>query len=212
MASKFDRMVRCVGVGWAKTGTTTLGECFKILGFEHLTGPNFDLVDQLANGKVESVLARLDGFDTTEDWPWPLLVPELAETFPEAKFVLTTRDPESWLRSWQGMVDRESPGTERRQRRIREFIYEVDFPNPDPEAMLARVDRHNASVREVFKGQPDRLLEIDWSEADGWTELCAFLDVGIPDAPFPHANSALSSSRHGFGHRVRRRVRRLRSR
>lgn len=32
----------------------------------------------------------------------------------------------------------------------------------------------------------DRLLE--FSVTDGWEPLCEFLNVGIPDTPFPHLN------------------------
>jgi hypothetical protein len=35
---------------------------------------------------------------------------------------------------------------------------------------------------------PERLLVFDVTE--GWEPLCAFLGVPVPDAPFPHVNSA----------------------
>jgi hypothetical protein len=34
----------------------------------------------------------------------------------------------------------------------------------------------------------DRLLV--WSASDGWEPLCRFLEVDVPDAPFPRANDA----------------------
>ena len=39
-------MSKVFGVGWAKTGTTTLGECFKILGFDHQS-QNLELVKDI---------------------------------------------------------------------------------------------------------------------------------------------------------------------
>jgi hypothetical protein len=37
------------GIDWAKTGTTTLGRCFEILGYNH-QGQNLSLVPQIMRG------------------------------------------------------------------------------------------------------------------------------------------------------------------
>ncbi len=36
----------------------------------------------------------------------------------------------------------------------------------------------------------DRLLV--WSPKEGWEPLCAFLELPVPDAPFPHVNDSES--------------------
>ena len=44
------------------------------------------------------------------------------------------------------------------------------------------MERYNEEVTQ----STDRLLV--WSPADGWEPLCEFLEVPVPDAPFPHVN------------------------
>ena len=54
----------------------------------------------------------------------------------------------------------------------------------DRETAIAAYRANNARVRKVVP--PDRLLVFD--VAQGWKPLCAFLDVPVPDTPFPHHN------------------------
>ena len=53
------------------------------------------------------------------------------------------------------------------------------------------MERYNEEV----KLSTDRLLV--WSPTDGWEPLCEFLEVPVPDAPFPHVND-----REGFVDRI----------
>jgi hypothetical protein len=46
--------------------------------------------------------------------------------------------------------------------------------------------RHVADVRAAVP--PERLLVFE--VAQGWEPLCGFLNVPVPDEPFPHANDA----------------------
>jgi hypothetical protein len=32
------------------------------------------------------------------------------------------------------------------------------------------------------------LLVVDWARGHGWEALCGFLDLSIPEVPFPHLN------------------------
>jgi hypothetical protein len=50
---------------------------------------------------------------------------------------------------------------------------------------IAVFEAHAARVRAEVPA--DRLLEFD--AKDGWEPLCAFLDVPVPDAPYPRTNS-----------------------
>ena len=54
------------------------------------------------------------------------------------------------------------------------------------EFMAAACDRYNAEVIETVP--PDRLLV--WSPKDGWEPLCEFLELPVPDAPFPRVNDS----------------------
>ena len=61
-----------------------------------------------------------------------------------------------------------------------------------------------------FADRPGDLLEIDISRGGGWEPLCAFLGEPVPDVAFPRSNSA--EGRKSLGHRIRRRLKRLRAR
>jgi len=52
------------------------------------------------------------------------------------------------------------------------------------EWMSAAIDRYHAEVQEAVPS--DRLLV--WSVSEGWEPLCEFLEVPVPDAPFPKLN------------------------
>jgi hypothetical protein len=66
------RKVFCIG--WVKTGTTTLGQALRILGFDH-GGPHLDLwvAKQYASGDFRPLIAEASRYDSLEDWPWLLM-------------------------------------------------------------------------------------------------------------------------------------------
>lgn len=68
------------GIGWAKTGTTTLGVCLKRLGFRH-QGQDLSLVHDLQRGDLSRILDIATRHQVFEDWPWLLLFREL-DAFP----------------------------------------------------------------------------------------------------------------------------------
>ena len=49
--------------------------------------------------------------------------------------------------------------------------------------------RHNQEVRDSF--EPARLLVFDVRE--GWAPLCRFLEVAVPNEPFPRLNDTAST-------------------
>ena len=170
------------GIGLNKTGTTTLGLCFEELGLSH-TGYELELLRQVGRGDLQAAFATADRYESFEDWPWPLIYRELAERYPEARFVLTTRkDVQTWLRSLKEHADRSGP-TE-----ARELAYGHPMPDGHEEAHLAFYERHNREVRRFFADRPDRLLEVCWELGSGWKELCEFLGKEVPDTPLPHAS------------------------
>ncbi len=54
----------------------------------------------------------------------------------------------------------------------------------DRERAIEIFDARTAEVIDTVA--PDRLLVFDVTQ--GWEPLCAFLDVPVPDEPFPHVN------------------------
>ena len=56
--------------------------------------------------------------------------------------------------------------------------------NAEPRQMMMQL-HHEAVMRTV---PPERLLV--WSVTDGWEPLCEFLEVPVPDMPFPRVNDS----------------------
>lgn len=177
---------KVVGIGWAKTGTTTLGAALRTLGYDHCS-TRLDLVVPATIGRLEPVLEVVERHESFDDWPWPLLYAEIDAAFPGSRFVLTTRAPDRWLASYRNMVRRQPP-TSPELAGIRTAIYGRDPEQLTDDELVGIVADHQAAVRRHFADRPSSLLEVDWAAGAGWEELCTFLDRSVPEAPFPHEN------------------------
>lgn len=69
------RKEKIFGVGWAKTGTTTLGKCFETLGYDHQS-QRLDLVHDLRDGDLSRIRGLVEKKESFEDWPWIILFRE----------------------------------------------------------------------------------------------------------------------------------------
>ena len=124
-------------------------------------------------------------YDAMEDLPWPFAYREMAEAFPKAKFALTLRRTEDvWLDSMQ----RHQGGDGTGGLAPRDWVYGGSKAVDTPEVYIAKYRQHLDDVRAFFSDQPERYIELCWEHGDGWAELCRLLDVGRPEAPFPHSN------------------------
>jgi len=182
------------GIGMPKTGTTTLGQCLRALGYnlhEPAWPDRMALLEDWIRGDRDSLRAAVEAHDAFEDIPWCLAFRWLDEEFPGSRFVLTRRrDPERWLASVKPWSIRHSPDL----RRSRELLYGYDYPQGHEKVYLDRYVRSLDEVRAYFRGRDD-LVEVCWDEGHGWDELCPFLGAGVPQWSFPNANSASSGSR-----------------
>lgn len=177
------------GVGLNKTGTTSLKLAFQKLGFDHLDRrPRLFKLWQ--KQKFDVIFEHIHEFESFEDWPWPLMVPELLEHFDkEAVFVLTRRkSPLAWVESLKNHSLRTHP-----IRNPRQAIFGHPYPHGYEDEFMAFYEAHLENTRALFSDRPDQLVELCWEEGDGWKELCSFLNVKVPNKPFPHANRADSS-------------------
>jgi hypothetical protein len=174
--------MKVFGVGLNKTGTTTLGQCFKLLGYRHAPYDR-TLLYRLHEGDPEPAFAVADKFETFEDWPWPLMFKQLDARYPDAKFVLTERSsPQKWIDSLKNHSERS--GTER----VREIAYGHPMPRGHEDELMAFYAAHGRAVREHFVDRPEKLLVSCWETESRWHELCAFVGKDVPETPFPHAN------------------------
>ena len=174
------------GIGLNKTGTTTLGTCFRELEFRHLSARR-DLLDAYSEGRLNVIFDEIDKYDSFEDWPFPLMYRELFEHYGDtAWFILTTRfSPEVWLNSLKAH-SLSTPPTEH----CRLIAYGYNYPHGFEKEHITFYETHNAGVKTFFEahGASDKLLRVCWETGDGWPELCGFLGVKTLQKPFPHSN------------------------
>ena len=170
------------GIGFHKTGTTSLCQALEVLGYDVLD-PIGVHEEDIAQTTLSRALQCVPDHDAFQDSPWPILFRELDERFPGSRFILTTRDTQSWIAS----ITRHFGGERTPMRR---WIYGVGDPLGAEERYAEVYDAHNAAVRAHFAQRPDDLLELDFAHEDGWPKLCAFLGVPAPREPFIHANRA----------------------
>ena len=178
-----------LGVGFQKTGTSTLREALKILGYKVKDCSPRTLFPILRKD-WKKVLRILDGYDAAEDTPWYMLYREIDELKPGSKFILTVRDEESWYNS----VSRHIGDLRSAEH---EWIYGrgKGLPKDHKENTLAIYTQHNLDVIHYFSDRKEDLLVVDFTQGDGWEKLCAFLDKPIPEVPFPHANNYKTSKK-----------------
>ena len=191
-------------VGLGRTGTTSLAVAMGILGFNVVHDEEnprlYDVYRDYYLGKFnEDELHRKigeRGYNATfksNTYKW-------AGTQDDVKVVLTTRDNvDKWVTSWISVAYLgdllEKPPfawvpSARGLRALRHDLFKYTPTNGHPEEYLNPTvlkDGYYAHIENVRKAVPkERLLE--YSVKEGWEPLCKFLEVPIPDVPFPHVN------------------------
>jgi len=205
-------MIELIGAGLPRTGTLTQKEALEILGLT----PCFHWVDILADldeqvplwdgaigGSVEPA-SILDGYRSTVDWPGGYFWRQLMDAYPDAKVLLSVRDPERWEPSFRETIVDMCYGeslirllssaraqVDPKWRRYLAFVHrmfwsgEGTFPDGhSPEKLVEGFIAHNEEVKRVVPA--DRLLV--WEVTEGWEPLCDFLGIPVPAQPLPHAN------------------------
>lgn len=189
------------GVGFHKTGTTSLKHGLQILGYT-VTGPDARDHGDPASSAIEACITLSHQFDAFQDNPWPLFYREMDELHPGSRFILTVRPTEQWIRSMVSHFGAKDTA-------MRQWIYGHGHPLGNEAVYVDRYERHNREVRAYFAHRPEDYLELAITDGKGWEPLCSFLGEPVPDVPFPRANSA--SSRRRKRRLPRRIIRRLRS-
>jgi hypothetical protein len=191
-------MNKVFGIGMSKTGTSSLGRCFEILGLTPTDGFRQELKDLVRSGRpsdpinnkfkydpfnpvlnkeiLREVFKIADRFKSFQDAPWYMLFKYLDEQYPNSKFILTLRKS-SRIQAISDWWHNESVG-------------HCEGPPTDKfiEKQSRIYEAHNAAVRSYFQDRPNDLLIVCWENGDGWPELCEFLDLPVPNESFPHVN------------------------
>ena len=181
-------MSKLFGIGIGRTGTKSLTAALEILGYDclHWAPDRATATEVVTGARVSRIVEQKDAIIDTI---LPLLhYREYATRFPGAKFVLTTRDPESWLRSIRRhMLRMRATDAENFSAELYGSLILRGWTTGEAgdRQLVDAFLSHNQSVRDFFSGTPDRFLEIDIVGRDGWEKLCPFLEVSEPDMIFP---------------------------
>jgi hypothetical protein len=188
-----------IGAGYGRTGTLSLKGALEQLGYvkchhmlEVIKNPEQNAAWMAAaRGDTVDWDALLDGYQAAVDWPACHFYRELADYYPDAKVVLTVRDPAAWFESISNTTLRViKQGLERDPDGINlgsELVVKAAFQGNLDDADHARAifEAHTEEVTSAI--DPDRLLVFDVRE--GWEPLCAFLGKPVPAGAFPRTNS-----------------------
>jgi Sulfotransferase domain len=196
------------GAGFGRTGTLSLKTALEKIGF----GPCYHMMEVFSRPEHVAMWHRLafkhsmdwdllfSGFRATVDWPAARWWREIAAHYPGARVLLSVRDPEAWYKSmidtiYQPMkspAPANAPELVRLQTEMaRKAILSESFDNrfEDKAHTIEVFNRHTQEVRDAIDHA--RLLVFDVRE--GWAPLCRFLEVAVPDVPFPKLNDTAST-------------------
>lgn len=206
--------MQVIGAGFSRTGTLSLKVALEELGSD----PCYHMIELMEHPEhagmweratrgepvdFEDVFAE---YEATTDLPSALFWRELAQAYPEAKVLLTVRDPERWYDSAsqtifnlkgiklnQLLMRAASPvmpeaGAFKRMGDNVLNLTKLPFDGrfEDKAHAISVFERHN---EEVKAGVPAEKLLV-YEVKEGWGTLCEFLGVEVPQKPFPHLNES----------------------
>ncbi|MCU1452394.1 MAG: hypothetical protein JWN46_540 [Acidimicrobiales bacterium] len=190
--------LQIIGAGLGRTGTHSLkvalerllgGLCYhmtEVFGHpEHVPLWHAAMLDDPVDWA-----AVFEGYVASVDWPGAGVWHEIAEAYPDALILLSTRrSSDEWYLSSSRTIflasEQTPPGMEAWQAMSQDMMRRVTPNWRDEDATKAGYERHNADVRANVPA--DRLIE--WQPQDGWGPLCAALGQPEPDEPFPVTNT-----------------------
>lgn len=195
-----------IGSGFGRTGTSSTKAALEELGFApcHHMAEVFRNPEQvprwqaLAAGEEVNLDAAFEGYRATLDWPAAHVWRELFALNPDAKVLHTVRPEDKWVVSFAETIGL-----------LLDKLDEIEQVSPHGRDMLAALatlfgkdtfvggTRDRDVIRRAYRQRteevraavpPEQLLVYD--VADGWEPLCAFLEVPVPDSPFPYRNDS----------------------
>ena len=206
--------LKVIGAGWGRTGTESLKKALEMLGYGkcyHMfelikDGKRIVYWEDLFSGKTTDFDKLFEGYQSAVDFPAAAYYKELMAYYPDAKVILTYRDPEKWYESASktifkslpapilpvtrlvGLVNKNISYFPRIYKNVISAIFEK-FLHGRKDDKAYVINLYNQWVEDVKKTVPaDKLLVFEARE--GWEPLCHFLNVPIPEVPYPKGNDS----------------------
>lgn len=204
-----EKTLKVIGLGYPRTGTMSLKHALELLGM----GPCYHMIEvfrrpddaqfwieawdqqvKFGSSKTIDWQRVFQGFQSTTDCPGSGFWERLIVDFPQAKFVLTEREPESWYSSFQttvfeAMTHPEKSTSEHRevQQMAKMLILDGIFEGRFEEKAFA-IEKLQTYSEQIKTAVPKNQLLV-MNIADGWQPLCDFLDLPVPQQDFPRSNT-----------------------
>ena len=175
--SQYGPKVFVLGIN--KTGTTSVEEALRMLGFDHFSTfhnrwPALHYFWYLKFKFKPIFLWLATKFDSFGDSPWnsPVLLSEFDRKFPNSKFILLHRSKDEYINSY-----------------LRYFALRPNVRTyRDPDVIWAEYSHHRQSILEYFENRPGDLLDISVKDPNGFKKLTIFLGKEADVTSFPHKN------------------------
>lgn len=201
--------LKVIGAGFGRTGTLSMKAALEQLGYmkTHHMLEVMPSADQrkhwLAIAQNESVDWDdvFEGFEASVDFPSSTYYNELLAKYPDAKVVLTVRDPDRWYvsasntiyaigKAIPGWANKIIPPIRDNKIMVDGTIWQRVFHGRFEDKAYAK-KIFTDYIDQVKQDVPaDKLLVFEVK--DGWGPLCEFLGQPIPDGDFPHVNDTAS--------------------
>ncbi len=191
-----------IGAGFGRTGTLSLKGALESLGL----APCHHMMEVFAHPETaddwyDAALGRevdwhelLGGYRACVDWPSCSFWRELSVAFPDAKVLLSVRDPERWYESVYETIYQvisnarrsDDPAVQHRLRMADRIVFHDTFDDrfEDRGYAIGVFERHSEEVKKTIPAERLLVYEV----GSGWEPICDVLGRDVPQEEFPHLN------------------------
>ena len=205
-------MQKIFGLGFSKTGTTSLETALETLGYNVCRGNYTNththyLQALIVNQAYDEIFRMVNYWDAFADTPWggTTLYKEIYARLPDSKFILTVRDAEKWYASLIKLLTMFDLNLETAfdsyhsnglygSHYFFKHVFGIETLAGTKQRIIDYYNAYNRDVIDFFAERNVKLLVLNFEKGDGWPILCKFLGKQIPHRPFPHDNQAIQNS------------------
>ena len=216
--AKWKGTHRIFCISMQRCGTTSVGDFFDYFGYpvsRSSVSRNNLWTTSWYNGDFESIFKSEDfkSLQVFEDDPWwlPEFYKFLYHRFPNSRFILFTRDSESWFQSMLSHSNGQTLGNTKLHcklyRREKEFYNKFETDNCintslDKNDNLLPLLEHKQHYKDLFETRnkeiinffeehnPSRLIYCDLNDKKKWQKLGDFFDIPVPNEFNVHSNKS----------------------